>query len=126
MPTRNEIDRALESHATWKLRLLAAVQGEAPEAGAFAVARVAADDECAFGKWLHGDGISGELRASPHYREVVRIHAEFHEAAARVLDLALSGMKAGAEEALGPGGSFAALSAQLMARLEAWRRELPS
>ena len=119
---REEIQTAIQSHASWVARLRAAIEG--PQAGAFgsefALPKVSADDQCSFGRWLYGDSLSERERSSASYREVRRLHAAFHEAASDALGLALAGMRTAALNAVGPGGQFADLSKELIKALEEW------
>lgn len=58
------------------------------------------------------------------YKVIRRLHAEFHECASRVLEMALSGDKDGAMAVLE--GEYAARSHKLITALSKWRRELTS
>ncbi len=116
-----EIDKALEAHAAWKDRLRAAV-----ESGTIgiAVTTIAADNQCAFGKWLNGTSLTAEDRATKHYQEVTRLHAEFHKVAAKIAALASSGMKAEAEKMLNFGNEYTQASGQLSVALKRWRETM--
>ena len=80
---------------------------------------VAADSQCDFGKWLHGTAVTPAEKATPQYATVKTLHADFHKAAASVLQMAVTGKRADAEKAMGPTSPFAAISSKLtMALLE--------
>lgn len=73
---------AIEAHLQWKDRLeqaIAKASGETLEVG-----RVAADDRCILGQWLHGEA---KQRFSEHaeYRDLVKAHADFHLMAGDIL-----------------------------------------
>jgi len=73
-----------------------------------------------FGQWLYGDEITAGEKATPGYEEVCRLHARFHEEAARVLELALAGKRWEAAAALGDGSAYAMASMDLLNALAAW------
>ena len=112
-----EIDKAIGAHGMWKNRLNQAIQSGSSD---YTVAGVRPDNLCAFGKWLHG--LPPSVKNSQSWNGVRALHAEFHLEAARVLDLALDGKKAGAASALASGSRFADTSAKLTAAMMAWKR----
>lgn len=114
-----QIDAAILAHDEWKSRLLAAI-----EAGSSALEpdQVRADDLCAFGLWLYSAG--DDLKASLHYHRVCDLHAQFHQAAAQVLRLALDGMGRRALTSLEFGSEYVRASVLLVDELELWRAEL--
>lgn len=114
---KDQIRKALTAHAAWKVRLKTAVASGADDLD---VARVKSDRHCDFGHWLHGSAIPVSVRETETYREISRLHAAFHEAAAQVVDLARSGKKAEAEAAIRIGGPFSRASANLDAALVRW------
>ena len=113
-----QLTRAVSAHGGWKLRLRDAIDTgkdlSTPD-------RVRVDNACEFGKWLYGE-IDATSRRSPDYEKVRTLHAAFHVAAAGVLGLAVSGRRAEAEAAMGPGSEFARVSTQLTLALTAWQR----
>ena len=114
-----EINKAVGAHGIWKNRLKAAIDtGRSDVTPAVA----AADDKCAFGKWLHG--LPAEMQTSPRCQNVKELHACFHREAASILDLALSGEKEKATDSLATGSSFSATSTQLTEAMMEWKREL--
>jgi Chemoreceptor zinc-binding domain len=78
------------------------------------------DNQCPFGKWLHGE-IDATSRRAPDYEKVRALHASFHVAAAGVLGLAVAGRRVDAEAAMAPGSEFARVSTQLTLALTAWQ-----
>ena len=112
---KEQIDRAIAAHTTWKTRLAGAIAAGASEVE---VDKVRADDVCEFGIWLHQD-CDAATRANAHYAKVVGLHAEFHREAARVLSQALAGQRREAQELLN--GKYSARSRDLMLALMAWK-----
>jgi len=115
-----EIDKAISKHAMWKMHLRTAIDtGKSdwdPET-------VRLDNLCDFGKWLYA--LQGSEQASPDWIRVNKLHAVFHDVAAKVLQFALSGQKELAEEALnGNRSEFKQASAQLTNAMVAWKMKL--
>jgi hypothetical protein len=118
MALADQLTAAISAHAAWKVRLAQAISSGSSD---FAVPTVRLDNQCPFGKWLYGE-IDPTSRRSPEYEKVRTLHAAFHVAAAGVLGLAVSGRRAEAEAAMGPGSEFARVSTQLTLALTAWQR----
>ena len=119
MTLRDEINAAVGAHGLWKGKLREAIRsGRSSDAPAV----LRQDMQCAFGQWLHSPSLPDAARGTPHYDECVDLHARFHAAAAHVLELALTGRKAEAEAAFGPGSDFARLSAQLAGAMTRWQK----
>lgn len=85
-------------------------------------ATVRCDDRCAFGLWLNGPTIDGHTRSGKPYQVIHRLHAEFHQAAATVLESALAGRKEHATQILD--GEFRERSEKLVRALTKWKGEL--
>ncbi|MHC5024382.1 MAG: CZB domain-containing protein [Planctomycetota bacterium] len=107
---------AIAAHAKWKYRLRQAIKTGESE---WTVPAVRVDDQCEFGIWLRS--IAPADRAGEHWEAVCAKHAEFHLAAAAVLELALSGRAEKAEAAIAPGSRFAEVSKQLTLAMMAWK-----
>jgi hypothetical protein len=112
----DEIRAALGSHGLWKGRLRAAVD---KGSSALTVAAVETDQGCDLGKFLYT--VVDPAEQTAHWRKCRDIHAKFHREAARVLQLALAGKKAAAEEAMLPESEFARMSRALTAEMLKWR-----
>ncbi len=113
------LDQAIDAHGAWKLRLqlvIATGEADAP------VETVRQDSLCAFGKWLYGPTLSPADKASRHHKTVRRLHAEFHETAARVTKLALDGKKEAAEEMIDLYGQFTQISTRLARAMMEWKK----
>lgn len=112
---------AIGAHGAWKLRLKTAVSTGRSDTTPAIVGR---DDQCEFGKWLHGQGIDAETRAGMPYQVVRRLHAEFHQCAGKVLALGMDGKRTEASALLE--SEFTARSEKLVVALSKWRGELQS
>ncbi|TAK62036.1 MAG: hypothetical protein EPO22_07840 [Dehalococcoidia bacterium] len=113
----DEIVKALAAHAEWKTRVGDAVARGTSE---FTVADIAPDNLCVFGRWLYGDEITADEKATAGYDEVCHLHVRFHTEAARVLELALAGKGWEAAAAMGQGSAYAQASLDLLHALAAW------
>lgn len=114
-----EIREAIHAHGTWKLRLSTAIATGKSDADPYTTK---CDNLCAFGQWLYGPTIDSATRAGKPYQVVKRLHAEFHDTASRVLDLALSGRKQEARMLMDD--EYAQRSDKLIRALTKWRKEL--
>lgn len=92
-----DMKAALEAHAAWKTRLEAQIRGDAGET--LSVAAVAADSNCALGKWLHGDA-KAQFADYPEYALLRKVHADFHLCAGSILSDAHDGNIAAASDTL--------------------------
>lgn len=116
------IEQAIAAHAQWMTRLRQAVLDA--QSGLDTL-EISADNQCEFGKWLHGPGLSPSDRLTEYYREVRHVHAEFHELAGRIVELAAAGRVFEAYALLY--GEYITLSGRLVLAMRAWqanRREL--
>lgn len=117
---QQQITAAVSAHGQWKARLATAIKEGKSE---FAPAVVRQDNQCAFGKWLYNE-IDAASKTDPHYAKVKALHATFHEEAAKVLTLAVSGKTAEATAAMAFGSDFAKASSQITTALGDWSRSL--
>jgi hypothetical protein len=115
------LQKAIVAHSGWKARLITAVSS-----GRFDVTTdtVKADDQCAFGKWLYSSELTAAEKATEHYRTVKEFHARFHQEAAKVVELATSGQKRKAEEAMVLGSAYNKASHALTEAMVKWRESL--
>jgi chemoreceptor zinc-binding protein len=117
MTTPDPFERAIAAHAKWKFELREAIDtGKSP----WAARDVRTDNACEFGKWLAT--LPQSQRLSEHYTKVRDLHAEFHTAAADVLELALAGRKDEAAAAIGFNSRFAVVSSNLTMAVLAWQK----
>jgi hypothetical protein len=112
----DNITRGIAAHAKWKFYLRQAIETGRSE---WTVAGVRVDDRCEFGTWLQA--LPPEQRLGEHWKTVSERHAEFHRAAADVLELALAGRRAEAETAIAQSSRFAEVSKQLTLAMMAWK-----
>lgn len=112
------IKDAINAHATWRLKLKAAIMTGHSE---FTVQNVSCNDKCAFGKWLQGTDFDEEARMGAPYRVISRLHTEFHKCAGDVLALATT--ERGAEAMTLLDGDFRQQSEKLIRGLRKWELE---
>lgn len=77
-----DLPGAIEVHMRWKSRFQAVIEGKSEEKLDPDIVR--ADDRCALGLWLHGEGRQ-RFDGRPEYLDVLMWHAEFHRQAAGIL-----------------------------------------
>lgn len=114
-----EITAGIGAHGAWKMKLKTAITTGSSE---FKPNVVRCDDQCALGKWLHGSKIDPQTKLGMPYKVNKRVHAEFHECAARVLALALAGKAQDAQLLLE--GEFRERSDKVVRALTKWKGEL--
>jgi hypothetical protein len=120
MSLKNEIKKAVGDHGTWKKVLKDAVDTGKIDVQ---ISTIKADNQCSFGKWLYGSTITEKEKKSSHYQEVLQLHADFHEKASTVAQLAISDHKARAMKMLEVNGEFSTASAALTTSMIAWLKE---
>ncbi len=113
----NMLKSAIKAHSAWTTRLKAAITSGKLDTQ---VSTIKTDNRCQFGKWLYGEQLSDEEKQTDNYRTVKQLHAQFHEAASTIAQLAISGQKAAAESAMNPASDYARISAGLTAALNNW------
>ena len=82
-----QIEAAIAAHMQWLARLRTAIAQRTSE---FTPGVVRLDNQCALGRWLY-KGLPGAPRGSPVFEELRSVHAQFHEQAATILQLAVTG-----------------------------------
>ncbi len=110
-----QIEAAISAHMQWLARIRTAIAQRTSE---FTPGVVRLDNQCTFGRWLY-KGIPGAARGSPVFEEIRRVHAQFHEQAAAILHLAVTGKASEAERLMSPRGEFMTTSGGLILRLRA-------
>lgn len=88
MSTQDAIKAGIAAHGMWKQRLSDAIINGKSD---WKPATVKLDNQCEFGKWLLS--CSPQEKSSPYFAKIKDLHAQFHEEAGKVLDLALRGKK---------------------------------
>lgn len=114
-----DIEQAIAAHSHWMTQLSQAI---ADAASGIDVTTIGADNQCDFGKWLHGSRLSADDRLTEDYLEVWRVHAEFHELARRIVELAAAGQMVEAYTLLY--GEYMTLSGRLVLAMRAWQARL--
>lgn len=116
MSTKDAITKGIAAHGMWKQRIIDAIKSGKSE---WTPAIVNQDNQCEFGKWLYS--CSAQERNSPYYSKIKELHAEFHQAAADVLTLALNGKKVEAEENISANSKYRSISAMLTKEMMSWK-----
>lgn len=120
MSVQDEINQAIAAHREWKFKLRTAIDtGECESTPD----KVKMDNNCAFGKWLH-ERIDPSVKGTPHYNEIVDLHAQFHQEAGSILELALNGNPAAANDLMETGSKFVTLSSKLTLKMMDWQKHL--
>ncbi len=114
-----DIEKAIAAHVHWMTLLRQAVLDAV---SGIDVKSIAAHNQCEFGKWLLGPGLSTDDRLTENYLKVWRVHAEFHELARRIVELAAAGQVADAYTLLY--GEYITLSGKLVLAMRAWQENL--
>jgi methyl-accepting chemotaxis protein len=117
-----QIVEAIGAHGMWKQRIRQAI--ETGHIAEISIETIRADNQCAFGKWLISNELSASDRQSEYYKNVQRLHTDFHLVAAKVVELATTGKKADAEAMMELGGEYATASSVLTQVMMAWKRNL--
>lgn len=86
---------AIGAHGAWKMKLTTAIKYGHSDKDPDQVRDCTA---CDFGKWMDGPAFDAHVKGGKPYQVVSRLHKEFHEAAANVLQHAVGGDKDGAEK----------------------------
>ena len=114
-----DLEQAIAAHVHWMTLLRQAVLDAVSGVD---VESIAAHNQCEFGKWLHGPGLSADDRLTDDYLEVWRVHAEFHELARRIVELAAAGQMVEANTLLY--GEYITLSGKLVLTMRTWQASL--
>ncbi|MGO9317044.1 MAG: CZB domain-containing protein [Terracidiphilus sp.] len=94
-----DLDIAIQKHAQWKFKFRNALHNkEIMDAAA-----ISRDNNCEFGKWLHGDA-KAQFEKESSYAKCVAEHAAFHAEAGKVA-VAINANKAEQAERLMAAGS---------------------
>lgn len=125
MGLEDEIKNAIGDHGIWKKKLKSAVDTGKIDV---TISTIRSDHNCDFGKWLHMPSTIESQKNSKHYEKVHDLHAEFHEKAAMVAQLAIAGNKVTAMKMLNVNGEYVEASATLTTAMIAWlqKAKLPA
>src|SRR5574337_1156858 len=119
MGLKYDINSAIAAHGMWKGRLRTAIDTGKSD---IQVDKIRVDNQCDFWKWLYGSTITMDVKNSNHYKKCKEVHANFHEAAGKVAELALARKTAEAEKMMKMGGKYARVSADLTTVMMAWMK----
>jgi methyl-accepting chemotaxis protein len=112
------LDKSIEAHVQWKIRLLTAVNGgDVPDR-----TTAASDSRCELGAWIAGDG----KRQYGHDQLFIALqtaHTRFHEEAGRVVELTNAGKRADAKRSILE-GDYLARSTEVVRAISAMKRSL--
>lgn len=114
-----EIDAAVDAHGLWKMRLTTAINTGSSEVPP---EQIACDDKCAFGKWLYGPTIDAQTKTGKPYQVIKRLHADFHQSASKIAQMAEDGRKGEAFSMMD--SEYAVRTDKLNRALQKWRGEL--
>lgn len=117
MSARQQIEQALGTHGLFKMRLRQAIASGRLET---AVISVGSHAECAFGKWMASPGVAPATRLTPQFSTVEALHERFHQAAARVANLAATGHEEEAKASLEKDGEFGLAATEFAAAMTEW------
>lgn len=105
-------EEAIAAHSAWKMKLK---QYIAKPDRSLAATEVGADDKCALGQWIRGEG--QKHSALPEFSKLRSDHARFHKLAADIIKRADAGEKVAEEVALGSRSDFASVSSAVVTDL---------
>jgi len=117
MPDAELIRKAIMAHAEWKTRLQKAIETGKVDVS---VAKARSATDCQLGAWLTGTDLTAVEKRTDHYQTIKRLHAKFHEEAARIVQLIMVGQKEAATKSLGLLGEYSVASAALTNALAKW------
>jgi methyl-accepting chemotaxis protein len=113
-----DFNEAIKAHSEWKMKLRHAIASQAQ----LDAAMIARDDQCALGKWLHGESKNQYGMLASH-RECIRHHAAFHRAASNVASTINARDFTNAEAMLARGTEYALTSNAVVIAIGALKRE---
>jgi hypothetical protein len=110
----------IQAHLKWKQRLSDYIDGTGSEQ--LNASEVGKDSTCTLGQWIYGPG-GEEFGETECFRELVEIHAKFHQLAGEVVRLVDKGDHRLALALLNE-GDYAATSQRIKSKLARLSREL--
>ncbi len=114
-----DFDAAIEAHRAWKLKLRRAISSQEK----LDIATISRDDCCALGKWIHGPGGHRHGR-NPRFGDLKAKHRDFHLSVGEIARKINRGRHDDAENLLGTGSSFTALSTDIVSVLNRFKNEV--
>jgi hypothetical protein len=113
-----KITAAIDAHTQWFVKLCIAIHSGTSQ---FKPEIVRTDDNCEFGKWLRSDFPD---RNMPNIQEIKLLHAKFHQQAAEVLALAITGKRDEALKLLEIASGIRKSSTELVGKLMQFKTNL--
>ncbi len=110
-----DFNSAKKAHIDWKMKLTKYLE---VNDGTLVAKDVCRDNACALGKWLHGDGVTYRELGQKTYDTLKTSHAEFHSAAAEVIELIHSGKSDEAKNLMDYGGRYSQASEKTVSLIE--------
>ncbi|MBI4660595.1 MAG: CZB domain-containing protein [Verrucomicrobia bacterium] len=108
------VGEAIAAHGQWKVRLRGAISGQGDRLDA---ATVRQENQCELGQWILGEG--QRYNTLPVFTELRQAHAEFHRAAADIIEAVNQGDRATAERLLDDiAGTYRANSRRILVALQ--------
>ncbi len=96
-----DLDNAIQKHAQWKFRFIDALHTKEH----MDAAAISKDNNCEFGKWLHGDA-KAEFGQVGSYAKCVADHAAFHVEAGKIAVLVNANKTQEAERLMAKGSAY--------------------
>jgi len=100
-----DLDNAIQKHAQWKFKFIDALHTKEH----MDVAAISKDNNCEFGKWLHGDA-KAEFGQERSYAKCVADHAAFHVEAGKIAVLVNAHKADEAERLMAAGSQYSGVS----------------
>lgn len=118
----SDIEKAIGAHVHWVSWLREAVINTFTAQTRFDIDQIRSVEGCDFGKWLESCQWMVRDPGNHWYVKIRRLHAEFHETSARIVEQAMSGNLLQAYSLLY--GDLLTISGRMVIALRAWQTEL--
>jgi len=112
---RSELTQAIAIHKMWADTLSTAIRCE--RIGGIKIEKIRQDDQCELGRWLAQDHVRLSFENFGAFEKIVKLHRNFHQCAAHVLELVHEGDIEGANEIMRESGEFQMCSSALISAL---------
>jgi hypothetical protein len=120
---RDVLIAALSAHVAWKEKLRKAINAGIIDPPSSVIRE---DNLCVFGKWLYSTDLPNEVKASPHYEQTRKIHAEFHKVASEIAMLAEIGEKDKARKMMSADSPYTNYANSIRREILNWLQSIPS
>ena len=109
---RSELTQAIAVHKMWADTLCTAIR--CGRIGGIKIEKIRQDDQCELGRWLEQDYVRLGFENLSALDEVIQLHQNFHQCAARVLEFVHEGDIESANEIMKESGEFRMCSSALI------------